>query len=52
MDTAVDDAVRREIGYLRDLGDESLAEVRSCVRRPLCLREESINGELLGMCTR
>jgi len=39
MDTAVDDAVRREIGYLRDLGDESMAEVRSCVRRLLCLRE-------------
>lgn len=39
LDIAVDDAVRREVGYLRDLGDESMAEVRSCVRRLLCLRE-------------
>jgi ataxia telangiectasia mutated family protein len=39
MDTVVDDAVRREVGYLRDLGNESMAEVRSCLRRLLCLRE-------------
>ncbi|KAF8318674.1 hypothetical protein DL93DRAFT_2164855 [Clavulina sp. PMI_390] len=32
-------AIREEIGYLRELGNESMVEVRACVRRLVCLRE-------------
>lgn len=36
---AVNEAIRQEVGSLRDLGNESMTEVRSCVRRLLSLRE-------------
>lgn len=39
VDAVIDDAIRREVGYLRDLGNESMTEIRSCLRRLLCLRE-------------
>lgn len=37
--TVVDDSIRREVAYLRDLGNERMPELKASVRRLLCLRE-------------
>lgn len=39
MEATVNEAIRREVSFFRDLGNESMTEVRSSIRRLLCLRE-------------